>query len=240
MDICLYVSPQILKVVFTEKMGIVFAIIERAKEDIATVFSKDPASKESVLEAILCYPGVHALWLYRISHFLWCANFFLLGRFLSHIARFLTGIEIHPGAKIGDRFFIDHGMGIIVGETAEIGDDVLMYAGVVLGGTSLEKKKRHPSIRNNVVIGTHAVILGPITIGEGSKIGAGSVVVKDVSPESTVVGVPGRVVKERGANAGSLDHGNLPDTITQSLERISDRFNLIDNRLRDIERKQLG
>ena len=163
------------------------------KEDIKTVFDKDPAAR-STGEVVLCYPGLHALWLHRIAHILWEKKYLFLARLLSHKSRFLTGIEIHPGAKIGRRFFIDHGMGVVIGETTEIGDDVLMYQGVVLGGTSLNKGKRHPTIGNNVVIGTGAKVLGPIEIGEGSRIGAGSVVVKSVPSDSTVVGVPLRTV----------------------------------------------
>src|SRR5512136_1649012 len=162
------------------------------REDIRTVFAKDPAAK-STLEVITCYPGLHAVWLHRISHFLWTHQLFFLARFCSHISRFLTGLEIHPGAKIGRRFFIDHGMCVVIGETAEVGDDVLMYMGTVLGGTSLEKKKRHPTIEDGVVIGSGAIVLGPVTVGKGAKIGAGSVVVRSVPAGATVVGVPGRI-----------------------------------------------
>ena len=165
------------------------------REDIQTVFAKDPAAR-SVLEVLFCYPGLHALWLHRLAHFLWQHKLRFLARFLSHINRFLTGIEIHPGAKIGRRFFIDHGAGVVIGETAEIGDDVLMYQGAVLGGTTLEKKNRHPTVGNNVVMGTGAIALGAITIGDGARIGSGSVVVKSVPARATVVGIPGRIVED--------------------------------------------
>ncbi|TET15858.1 MAG: serine O-acetyltransferase, partial [Dehalococcoidia bacterium] len=146
------------------------------REDVKTVFARDPAAR-SKLEVLLCYPGLHALWLHRLAHYLWKLRFRLLARYVSHWARFLTGIEIHPNAAIGRRFFIDHGAGVVIGETAEIGDDVLIYQGVVLGGTTLERKKRHPTLGNNVVVGSAAILLGPITVGDGARIGANSVVV---------------------------------------------------------------
>ena len=168
-------------------------VIEHIKEDIQTVWAKDPAAK-SVLEILLLCPGVQAVWLHRLAHWLWRHNRHFLGRLVSHINRWLTGVEIHPGAKIGRRVFIDHGMGIVIGETAEVGDDVLIYSGVVLGGTSLEKAKRHPTIGNNVMIGAGAVVLGPITVGDNVKIGAGSVVVRPVPTGATVVGVAASIV----------------------------------------------
>ncbi|MBI2859809.1 MAG: serine O-acetyltransferase [Chloroflexi bacterium] len=180
------------------------------KEDVRTVFSKDPAAR-SMLEVILLYPGLHALWAHRIARFLWRHRWLFVARWISETARFFTGIEIHPGATIGRRLFIDHGMGVVIGETAEIGDDVLMYQGVVLGGTALEKAKRHPTIGNNVVIGSAAILLGPITVGDGARVGANSVVVRSVPPGVTVVGVPGRVVEDRKAEAMPLEHGKLPD-----------------------------
>jgi serine O-acetyltransferase len=201
-------------------------MFQRLKEDIQTVFAKDPAAK-TTWEVVTCYPGLHALWLHRLAHLLWRHRLLFLGRLLSHLNRFLTGIEVHPGARIGRRFFIDHGMGVVIGETAEIGDDVLMYQGVVLGGTSLEKTKRHPTIGNNVVIGAGATILGPITVGDNARIGAGSVVIKPVPPGATVVGVPGRLAgPQEPVRAGvDLEHGRLPDpelrAITESLERES-------------------
>jgi serine O-acetyltransferase len=183
------------------------------REDIKTVFAKDPAAR-SVPEVLLCYPGLHALWWHRAAHFLWKHNLKLAGRYLSHVNRFFTGIEIHPGAKIGRRFFIDHGMGIVIGETTEIGDDVLIYAGVVLGGTSLEKIKRHPTIGNRVEIGSGAIVLGAIEIGDDVRIGSGSVVVKPVPPGVTIVGVPGRIVTAGAKPDQDLEHAKLPDPVT--------------------------
>ena len=179
-------------------------------EDLKTVFSKDPAAK-SYLEVLLCYPGLHALWAHRVAHKLWSFKLYFLARFLSHITRAVTGIEIHPGAKIGRRFFIDHGMGVVIGETAEIGNDVLIYQGVVLGGTSLEKKKRHPSIDNSVVIGAGAIILGAINIGEHARIGAGSVVLKDVPSNSTMFGALAHSSKGGSTEASLLDHSKVRD-----------------------------
>ncbi len=185
---------------------------EVIKEDIDTIFERDPAAR-SVPEVIFCYPGLHAIWFYRVSHFLWEKNFKFAGRFLSHISRFLTGIEIHPGAKIGKGFFIDHGMGVVIGETAEIGNNVSIYQGVTLGGTSLKKIKRHPTVEDNVVVGSGAKVLGAFTIGRNSKIGSGSVVVREVPENSTVVGVPAKVVKKEGVKKGTIDleHTKIPD-----------------------------
>lgn len=197
-------------------------IIERVKEDIQVVFERDPAAR-SVLEVIFCYPGLHAIWLHRIAHWLWNHGYKFLARLLSHINRMLTNIEIHPGAKIGRRFFIDHGAGVVIGETTEIGDDVTIYQGVVLGGVSLEKTKRHPTIGNNVVIGAGAILLGPITVGEGAKIGAGSVVVRDVPPYTTVVGVPARIVKQHQIPKDvkvDLNHRAIPDPLNCIIDRI--------------------
>jgi serine O-acetyltransferase len=205
------------------------------REDIQTVFDKDPAAK-TVWEVILCYPGLHATWMHRISHLLWIHHLFFLARFTSHLARFLTGVEIHPGARIGRRFFIDHGMGVVIGETAEVGDDVLMYMGTVLGGTSLEKKKRHPTIEDRVVIGAGSIILGPVTVGEGAKIGAGSVVVRNVPPGATVVGVPGRIAEhECPSTRTDLDYSNLPDPMLRVMSRLLDRQNRLEERLRYLE-----
>jgi serine O-acetyltransferase len=206
------------------------------KEDIQTVFAKDPAAR-SLIEVLFCYPGLHAIWLHRIAHFLWRHRLFFLGRLLSHINRALTGIEIHPGAKIGRRFFIDHGMGVVIGETAEIGNDVLMYQGVVLGGTTLEKKKRHPTIEDQVVIGAGAILLGPITVGRGALVGAGSVVIKSVPPGATVVGVPGRVITEekRPAPTSTLEHGKLPDPVAEAIKAILIRQEILESKLRALE-----
>lgn len=205
------------------------------REDIQTVFDKDPAAK-TVWEVVLCYPGLHAIWMHRISHYLWEHHLFFLARFASHLARFLTGVEIHPGARIGRRFFIDHGMGVVIGETAVVGDDVLMYMGTVLGGTSLEKKKRHPTIKDGVVIGAGSILLGPITVGDGAKIGAGSVVVRNVPPGATVVGVPGRIAEpECPSTKTDLDYGNLPDPMLRVVSRLLDRQNRLEERLRYLE-----
>lgn len=164
------------------------------REDIACVFDRDPAAR-STWEVITCYPGFHARVMHRVAHSVWNAGFKWLGRFLSHLGRWLTGIEIHPGARIGRRFFIDHGMGVVIGETAEIGDDVTLYHGVTLGGTSWNKGKRHPSLANGVVVGAGAKILGPITVGEGAKVGSNAVVVRDVPPGATAVGIPAHILE---------------------------------------------
>jgi serine O-acetyltransferase len=180
--------------------------IDRIKEDIQAVRAQDPAAK-SAPEIILLYPGVQAVWLHRLAHWLWQHNQLFLGRLVSHINRWLTGVEIHPGAKIGWRVFIDHGMGIVIGETAEVGDDVLIYSGVVLGGTNLENVKRHPTIGNNVMIGAGAIVLGPITVGDNTKIGAGSVVVRPVPAGATVMGVAAHIVDhEQPAESNRVVH----------------------------------
>jgi serine O-acetyltransferase len=204
------------------------------KEDIKTVFAKDPAAR-SLAEVILFYPGLHALWLHRLANNLWHHRLKLLARFVSHIGRFLTQIEIHPGATIGKRFFIDHGAGVVIGETAEVGDDVLLYQGVVLGGTSLDKKRRHPTIGKNVVIGARAVALGDITIGDGARVGAGSVVIKSVPAGSTVVGIPGRVVEEHREQAMDLEHGRLPDPVARAIRLILKKQEKLGQRLNAIE-----
>ena len=205
------------------------------KEDIQTIFAEDPAAR-SLLEVIFCYPGLHAVWLHRVAHFLWHHELFFIARLTSHVNRFLTGIEIHPGAKIGRRFFMDHGMGIVIGETAEIGDDVLLYQGVVLGGTSLEKGKRHPTIGNKVVIGTGATVLGPISVGDGARIGSGSVVIKEVPPGVTVVGIPGRGVKDHTRTEIDLEHGKLPDPVAEGIQFVLTAQDRFDERLNRLER----
>lgn len=204
------------------------------KEDISTVSTKDPAARHWV-EIICCYPGLHALWFHRVAHLLWLHRLRLLGRLLSHLNRFLTGIEIHPGAMIGKRFFIDHGMGVVIGETTEIGDDVLLYQGVVLGGTTHEKLKRHPTLGNNVVVGAGATLLGAITIGDGVRIGAGSVVVQSVLPGATVVGIPGRVVTESMGPCEALEHGKLPDPVNEALSLIVGEQSGLAERIHKIE-----
>jgi serine O-acetyltransferase len=202
-------------------------------EDIQSVFDRDPAAR-STLEVLLCYPGLHAVWGHRISHWLWKHRLKLLARWVSQLMRGLTGIEIHPGAKIGKRLFIDHGMGVVIGETAEIGDDVTLYHGVTLGGTSLNKGKRHPTLGNQVVVGAGAKILGAITIGEKSRIGANAVVVKDVPPNSVVVGVPGQIVlrsQPRINGTPDLEHGRLPDAIGETLAQLIDHVQRLEDRL---------
>ncbi len=202
------------------------------REQIDTVFREDPAAK-STLEIFLCYPGVHAVLFHRLAHKLWKARVPLLPRVISQCSRFLTGIEIHPGAAIGRRFFIDHGMGVVIGETAEIGDDVLLYQGVTLGGTGNEKGKRHPTLGNRVVVGTGAKVLGSIRVGNNVKIGAGSVVVRPVPDNCTVVGIPGRVVRSRGDN-GVLEHGKLPDPEGQAIEDLSRRVDELEQLVRQL------
>ena len=205
------------------------------KEDIHTIFAKDPAAR-SILEVLLCYPGLHAIWFHRLAHMLWQNKLYLIARLISHINRFFTGIEIHPGARIGRRCFIDHGMGVVIGETAEIGNDVLLYQGVVLGGTSLEKKKRHPTVGNNVIIGAGATVLGPIHIGEGVRIGAGSVVIKDAPQNATVVGVPARVgLGFTTTEIHELEHGKLPDPIVDALKYFEKKMEDFNQRLKMIE-----
>lgn len=199
-------------------------MFKRMKEDIEVVFEQDPAAR-SYLEVILTYSGLHAIWAHRIAHALFKRKFFFLARATSQISRFFTGIEIHPGAKIGRRFFIDHGMGVVIGETCEIGDNVTVFQGVTLGGTGKEKGKRHPTIKDNALIATGAKVLGSITIGENSKVGAGSVVLHEVPPNSTVVGIPGRVKVQDGVKISKdLNHCDLPDPI-------ADRFKEMENEL---------
>ncbi|MBI4303820.1 MAG: serine O-acetyltransferase [Chloroflexi bacterium] len=204
------------------------------REDIRTVFAKDPAAR-STLEVLCCYPGLHALWFHRVAHFFWSHKMRFMGRLVSHWGRFWTGIEIHPGAKIGRRFFIDHGSGVVIGETSEIGNDVLMYQGVVLGGTSLNKGKRHPTIGNEVVMGTGSVALGNITIGDGARIGSGSVVVKSVSAGATVVGIPGRVVEDRHHPFLDLEHGKLPDPVAEAIRFVLDDHEKLRERIKRLE-----
>jgi serine O-acetyltransferase len=203
------------------------------REDVDAARHNDPAAR-NYLEVILAYPGVHALWMHRVAHRLWQARRPTLARVLSHIARFITGIEIHPGAKIGRGVFIDHGMGVVIGETATVGDNCLLYQGVVLGGTSLERKKRHPDLEEGVVVGAGAIVLGPIRIGKGTRIGAGSVVIKDTPPDATVVGVPGKVVAQNGKAVHSpLDHANLPDPLVQALQEIDKRLGALEAKAHD-------
>ena len=202
------------------------------REEIKAVFERDPAAR-SVWEVILCYPGFHALLAHRVAHWLYRHRLFLLARLISQVVRFFTGIEIHPGAKIGKGVFIDHGMGVVIGETTEIGDYVTIYQGVTLGGTGKEKGKRHPTVGNNVIIAAGAKVLGSITIGDNAKIGAGAVVIKPGPPNSTVVGVPGRVVVQDGVKVGppDLEHGKLPDPILTLVKELEKRIETLEDQL---------
>lgn len=211
------------------------------KRDLQAIFERDPAAK-NVPEVFLCYPGLHALWFYRASHFLYTHKLVTLARFISQLGRFLTGIEIHPAAQIGSGLFIDHGMGVVIGETTEIGDNVTLYQGVTLGGTGKEKGKRHPTIGNNVVISTGAKVLGAIKIGDNVKIGAGSVVLRDVPPNCTVVGVPGKVVVRDGRNIADgritevdLQHNQLPDPVAEMILGLQRKIERLENRIEELE-----
>lgn len=208
----------------------------RLRSEVNAVFQRDPAVK-SLIEVILCYPGLHALLAHQVAHWLYRRRLFLLARVISQLSRFFTGIEIHPGAKIGRGVFIDHGMGVVIGETAEIGDGVTIYQGVTLGGTGKEKGKRHPTIGKNVIIATGAKVLGSITVGDNAKIGAGAVVIKPVPPGSTVVGVPGRVVVQDGVKMGApdLEHGKLPDPVYNTLEKLQERIDLLERKIAKLE-----
>ncbi len=202
------------------------------REQIQTVLKHDPAAK-GTLEVLLCYPGVHAILLHRFAHRLYRVRLYVIARLVSHMSRMLTGIEIHPGARIGRRFFIDHGMGVVIGETTLIGDDVLLYQGVTLGGTGHGAEKRHPTLRNHVVVGSGAKVLGNIELGEWVKVGAGSVVVKPVPAHATVVGIPGRVVAVKGVAITHdewqmLEHGELPDPVGQTLASLNERVSMLE------------
>jgi serine O-acetyltransferase len=199
------------------------------RRDVQAVFEHDPAAK-NVWEIFFAYPGFHARQFHRLSHTLWNWHVPFFPRFVSHLGRFFTGIEIHPGAKIGEGFFIDHGMGVVIGETSEIGDNVALYQGVTLGGTSLLKKKRHPTLGNNVVVGAGSIIIGAITIGEGAKVGAGSVVVTPVPPHATVVGVPGRVVELRNPDTETVE--KLPDPVWEKIEALERRVTELEAELK--------
>lgn len=224
---CILQILLILIVLFAIKVALISILFYA---EIKMAQKRDPAAK-SFLEILLLYQGLHALVSHRIAHFLYKAHLFFPARLLSQISRFATGIEIHPGAKIGKGFFIDHGMGVVIGETAVIGDNVLLYQGVTLGGTGMEKGKRHPTIGNNVVIGTGAKVLGNITVGDNSYVGANAVVIKDVPPNSTVVGVPGRITKQDGKKIDvSLDHIHILDPIMQSIEELEKRIKELESR----------
>ncbi len=215
------------------------------KKNIDVVFERDPAAKNT-LEVLLAYPGLHAILFHRMAHWLYKRGLVILPRFISQLSRFLTGIEIHPGAKIGEGFFIDHGMGVVIGETTEIGNNVTLYQGVTLGGTGKEKGKRHPTIGNNVVVSTGAKVLGAIVIGDNAKIGAGSVVLKDVAANCTVVGVPGRIVKRNGNKVGSLEiqnfidlnHDKLPDPVLEMIQCLEKSIVKLEKRIAEVEVQQ--
>ncbi|QUH19853.1 serine O-acetyltransferase [Alkaliphilus sp. B6464] len=217
--------------------------VRMIKDDVDAIFERDPAAK-SLIEVLLCYPGLHAVMFHRISHGLYKRGLIVLPRIISNIARFFTGIEIHPGAKIGRRVFIDHGMGVVIGETAEVGDNVTIYQGSTLGGTGKEKGKRHPTIGNNVVISSGAKVLGPFTVGDNSKIGAGSVVLKEVPPNCTVVGVPGRIVVKDDKKVNKedtsidLDQVKLPDPIMEELIYLRDKVLELQNKIIELEEKK--
>jgi len=226
-------------------------MFDTVKEDIKVVFERDPAARTAI-ETLTACPGLHAILLHRLNHWLWKKRLYLLARISAHFARFITGIEIHPGATIGQRFFIDHGMGIVIGETAEIGDDVSIYHGVTLGGTTWQKGKRHPTLENNVVIGAGAKVLGPITIGEGSRVGCNAVVVKDTPPGATVVGVPGHVIVKRddddksaqreamAKKIGFTAYGeskDMPDPIQNALDSVLDHMHKTDLELEELKKK---
>ena len=214
-------------------------VIRRMREDIQAVFDRDPAAR-TVLEVTLAYPGLHAIWMYRAAHWLWEYRLCLLGRLLSELARWLTGIEIHPGATIGRRLFIDHGMGVVIGETTEIGDDVLIYQGVTLGGTSAKKEKRHPTIEDHVMISAGAAVIGPVRIGRGSRIGAGAVVVSSAPPYSTIVGIPGKAIEGESTrqDVAGLDHVHLPDPVARAMQGLIDKLNRIGVRIEELEERQ--
>lgn len=205
-------------------------------DEIRSAFKYDPAAR-NVLEVILTYPGVHAIWMHRIAHFLWRLRIPVLPRLISHISRWLTGIEIHPGAKIGRGVFIDHGAGVVIGETAEVGDECVLYQGVTLGGTTFTRGKRHPTLEDHVIVGAGAKILGNIRIGSHSRIGANAVVLKSVPPHSVVVGVPGRIKKIAGREPEPLEHDRIPDPIAEELAKANRRIETLERDLAELKRK---
>lgn len=209
-------------------------LLSLIREDVATVMEHDPAAK-SRLEVFLCYSGLHAVWFYRINHWLWNRHFFLLGRLLSQLARFLTGVEIHPGAQIGRRLFIDHASGVVIGETAIVCDDVTLYQGVTLGGTGKEQGKRHPTIEDGVVAGSGAKILGNITVGKNCRIGAGSVVLRSVPEDSTVVGVPGHIIFREGKRVVIIDPKQINDPLSEALASVMAEVNKLRERVQQLE-----
>ncbi|WP_252183416.1 serine O-acetyltransferase [Rossellomorea vietnamensis] len=211
-------------------------MFKHLREDIQTVFDQDPAARNS-LEVILTYSGLHAIWAHRLAHAFYKRKFYFLARVISQLSRFFTGVEIHPGAVIGRRFFIDHGMGVVIGETCEIGDNVTIFQGVTLGGTGKEKGKRHPTIRDNALVATGAKVLGSIIVGENSKIGAGSVVLKDVPANSTVVGIPGKVVIKDGVKVKDFNHTDLPDPVADRCTDLENQILALKQKLEEAEKK---
>ena len=207
------------------------------REDIAAVLERDPAAR-SKLEIVLLYSGLHALWWYRIHHWMWKHGWLFFARVLSQLARWLTGVEIHPGATIGRRFFIDHGMGVVIGETAEVGDDVTLYQGVTLGGTTLTRGKRHPTIGNGVVVGGGAKILGNLRIGDNCRIGAGSVVLRDVPPDSTVVGVPGHIIFRNGKRVVITDPKQINDPLSEALAAVATEVKILREKVSQLEGRE--
>ncbi len=205
------------------------------RSDIEIIRERDPAAR-GILEIFLCYPGFQSIVIHRLSHKLWQLNLPLIPRLLSHVNRFFTGIEIHPGAKIGKKVFIDHGMGVVIGETAEIGNNCLLYQGVTLGGTGKSHGKRHPTLRENVVVGAGAKVLGSIIVGQNTRIGAGSVVVRNVDENSTVVGVPGRVVHQSGVKVNPLAHSALPDAEANVIKNLMDRIDHLENQILKLQK----
>ena len=213
-------------------------MFDSIRRDIRVVLERDPAAR-SALEVLACYPGVHALAFYRVAHRLWARGWTSLARFTSHLARFLTGIEIHPAAQLGSGLFIDHGMGVVIGETAEVGENVTLLQGVTLGGTSLRREKRHPTLGNSVVVGAGATVLGAIVVGDNSRIGAGSVVVRDVPPNAVVVGVPGKVTYRDGQRVASgidLNQTDLPDPVAKAIEHLVDRLRTLEQEIDELRR----
>ena len=214
-------------------------MLKTLKQDIASVFERDPAAR-STLEVILCYPGFHAIQFHRIAHWLWTHRIRLPARLVSHISRFLTGIEIHPGARIGPGLFIDHGMGVVIGETSDLGRNVTLYHGVTLGGTSTKKEKRHPTLGNNVIVGAGAAVLGPIQLGDNARVGSGSVVIEDVPPNTTVVGVPGKIAygkQPAGITEIDLEHGNLPDPTAEAIRCLLDMIHDLQREVTDLKKE---
>jgi len=209
-------------------------LLSHIREDVANVLQSDPAAR-SRLEVFLCYSGLHAVWFQRVTHWLWNHRFFFLARWLSQVARWLTGIEIHPGAQIGRRLFIDHGMGVVIGETAIVGDDVTLYQGVTLGGTGKEHGKRHPTLLDNVVVGGGAKILGNITVGRNCRIGAGSVVLRSVPDDSTVVGVPGHIILREGKRVVITDPKQINDPLSEALAAVANEVSKLRERVKQLE-----